>query len=194
MIRQDWSVVMDDPEMFAREAVGWEHPRHFRFMERIGRAFPKHTERVLDVGCGTGTGLIVWSRKVPFVHGIDASHNCVREAQTRAPKATVHEMDVRDLQSLPFVADVVVSTGFLKHFSLREWPEILQLLKNRASRCVIATIGMKEIASDQEDASMSHYCSGVPYHEALRKAECGGWKVVDLFGHPTEPAFVIERI
>jgi hypothetical protein len=183
---------MDDAQAFTSEAIGWAHPRHFAFMERIAEAIPDDTKTLIDVGCGSGTGLIVWSAKVPSVIGVDKSINCVLEAAKRAPCATVVHMDARDLASQGMVADVLISTAFVKNFSLMEWAKMLDIFKLVATYRIVVTIGMKSVPSDDDDPRIWH--SGVRYHEALAAIELdGSWKAVDVFGHPTEPAFVMDR-
>src|SRR5574341_1286314 len=83
----------------------------------IAVAQPQPGEKVLDVGCGTGTLAIAASRRVQAsgeVQGIDASPEMVelarRKAKRRGVEAAFH---VAPIEGLPFPADhfdLVLST------------------------------------------------------------------------------------
>src|SRR5688500_16619205 len=79
-------------------------------------------EKVLDVGCGTGTLAIAAKRRVGatgIVHGIDASREMIARATRKANKAGV-DVTFRTavVEALPFPhrqLDVVLSTLMLHH-------------------------------------------------------------------------------
>lgn len=184
----DWSKVMDNLEAFKAEASGWDHPRHFEYMESIAKWIPSGTTSLLDVGCGSGTGLKVWSKYVSDVTGIDKSQNCVDEAKRRNPDAHVFRMDVRDL-STQGQWDVVVTTGFLKHFSLEEWPYILTLLTSATRNRILFGIGIRDVAEDDGD-NIHHI--GIPRTRVISELS-DDFKIVDIIGSPEEPTFIADR-
>ena len=79
-------------------------------------------ERVLDVGCGTGSLAIAAKRRVGvtgIVSGIDASPTMIARAKHKARKARL-EIDLRTaiIEALPFpdaAFDIVLSTMMLHH-------------------------------------------------------------------------------
>lgn len=97
--------------------------REEKFRERaLGLAHLSPGERVLDVGCGTGTLAILAKRQVGAngaVCGVDASPEMIRRAATKARKAGV-EITFKNglVESLPFPDahfDAVLSTMMLHH-------------------------------------------------------------------------------
>jgi len=100
----------------------------------------KTGEKVLDVGCGTGTlGIAAWRKVRPDgeVTGIDASPEMVelarRKAKNKGARADFH---VAPIEQLPFESgsfDVVLSTFMLHHLpdDLKElgFAEIFRVLK-----------------------------------------------------------------
>lgn len=93
-------------------------------------------ERVLDVGCGTGTLAIAAKRRVGpagAVCGIDASPEMIARAAKKARKAGV-EIDFRSAaaQALPFPDahfDAVLSTVMLHHLSRKGREECAREMK-----------------------------------------------------------------
>lgn len=84
-------------------------------------ATPAAGERVLDVGCGTGTLAIALKSRVGAgeVHGIDASPEMVEVATEKAAKAgTPVDFQVAPIEALPFPDgsfDLVTSSLMLHH-------------------------------------------------------------------------------
>jgi len=79
-------------------------------------------ERVLDVGCGTGTLALAAKRRVGSggsVHGVDASAEMIARAETKATHSALPvTFEVAAAQSLPFADatfDVVLCTLALHH-------------------------------------------------------------------------------
>lgn len=97
--------------------------RERRFRELLLRpARLRQGERVLDVGCGTGSLALVAKGFVGpagTVHGIDASEPMVARAKSKAAKRRlVAQFDVASADALPFADrtfDVALSTVMLHH-------------------------------------------------------------------------------
>jgi SAM-dependent methyltransferase len=75
-------------------------------------------ERVLDVGCGTGTVLLAAADTAGFVVGVDISPRLIARAQTRAAGRTNIEVRVADAQTAAFepTFDVIMSRFGLMFF------------------------------------------------------------------------------
>jgi SAM-dependent methyltransferase len=75
-------------------------------------------QRVLDVGCGTGTALLTGADTAGFVLGVDISPRLVARAQVRAAGRTNVEVRVADAQTATFepAFDVIISRFGLMFF------------------------------------------------------------------------------
>ena len=69
---------------------------------------PKPTDRVLDVGCGSGTTTILMAERAASARGIDISEPMLAVARTRAPQV---EFTLADAATYPFEAahELIVS-------------------------------------------------------------------------------------
>ena len=87
----------------------------------IELAAPAPGEKVLDVGCGTGTLALTLKRSVGTgeVHGIDASPEMIEVAKEKAPKAgSAIDFRVALIEAIPFpdaTFDLVTSSLMLHH-------------------------------------------------------------------------------
>jgi ubiquinone/menaquinone biosynthesis C-methylase UbiE len=88
----------------------------------LGKLSPRPGERVLDVGCGTGTLAIAAKRRVGpagIVHGIDASPEMIARARRKTTKAgldVIFETGVVEALSFTDASfDLVLSTLMLHH-------------------------------------------------------------------------------
>jgi ubiquinone/menaquinone biosynthesis C-methylase UbiE len=78
-------------------------------------------KRVLDVGCGTGRGVLDFSTEAAFAVGADASLDMLSFAATKARGRKACSFSAVYAQQLPFKSetfDVVVSLNFLHLFSV----------------------------------------------------------------------------
>ena len=82
-------------------------------MQALGADIPKKTDRLLDVGCGTGISTSVWKSECV---GIDPSRELIAIAQRNYPK---RKFMVGKAESLPFPDqsfDVVISVTSIHNF------------------------------------------------------------------------------
>jgi ubiquinone/menaquinone biosynthesis C-methylase UbiE len=82
-------------------------------MQALGSNIPKKTDRLLDVGCGTGISTSVWKSECV---GIDPSRELVKIAKRNYPKRNFF---VGKAESLPFrdqSFDVVISVTSIHNF------------------------------------------------------------------------------
>lgn len=82
-------------------------------MQALGADIPKKTDKLLDVGCGTGISTSVWKSECV---GIDPSRELIRIAQRNYPK---RKFMVGRAESLPFPDqsfDVVISVTSIHNF------------------------------------------------------------------------------
>ncbi len=92
--------------------------------ERIATDYVRSGDRVLEIGCGTGTLALMMARRGATVVGVDASPLMLAEARRKADKAGLieaiqfHQMDVSELvdRFSPASFDVIVSTLTFSEF------------------------------------------------------------------------------
>jgi ubiquinone/menaquinone biosynthesis C-methylase UbiE len=114
---------LHSPRFYDWLAVLYCLGREPRMRERtLGVAGVAAGERVLDVGCGTGTLALAAKRRVGAngsVHGVDASQEMIARAQTKTARSgLLVEFKVGAAQALPFPDaqfDVVLCTLALHH-------------------------------------------------------------------------------
>jgi ubiquinone/menaquinone biosynthesis C-methylase UbiE len=93
---------------------------------------PLRGKRVLDIGCGTGRGVIEFAHEADFAVGSDASLDMLSFAQRKASSQTNCTFSAAYAQQLPFpdgVFDVVISLNFLHLFKLETQQEMIAEMK-----------------------------------------------------------------
>ena len=121
-------------------------------------------ERILDVGCGTGTLAIAAKQRVGqggAVYGIDASPEMVARAEKKARKANAEVLFHNGLaEALPFQSsffDAALSTVMLHHLPAKTRrqcaAEVQRVLKPRGRVLVVDFEGF----SDQKRTLLSHF-------------------------------------
>jgi len=114
---------LHSPRLYDWMATGYTFGREARMRERTLDAARVVTgERVLDVGCGTGTLALAARKRVGetgSVHGVDASPEMIARARTKAERhGPPVSFDTAAAQSLPFPDasfDVVLCSLALHH-------------------------------------------------------------------------------
>ena len=93
---------------------------------------PLEGKRVLDVGCGTGRGVVAFGKEAALATGCDASPDMLRFAAQKAADGSRCVFAVSHAQRLPFRSDsfdVVTSLNFLHLFSLETQREMVAEMK-----------------------------------------------------------------
>lgn len=81
---------------------GWYHRR----IEEIYRFLVSPNQRILEIGCGTGS--LLAALKPSRGAGIDFSGEMIRRAQERHPELELHQMDAHDLAAIGGPFDVII--------------------------------------------------------------------------------------
>jgi ubiquinone/menaquinone biosynthesis C-methylase UbiE len=93
--------------------------------ERIATQYVRPGDRVLEIGCGTGTLALMMARRGASVVGIDASPRMLAEARRKVDEAgltesiELHEIDVSEMvdRFSPASFDLIVSTLVFSEFA-----------------------------------------------------------------------------
>ncbi|WP_371164747.1 class I SAM-dependent methyltransferase [Buchananella felis] len=101
-----------------------------RVMHEWGR-FNTGLPSVLDVGCGVGTNLRMFSNLGCAVTGIDTSEEMLRYARLIAPESTLYKLDVREVHRIKEQFDIVFAKALIHLFPYEESFEIGRALINK---------------------------------------------------------------
>ena len=85
-----------------------------------------HTDKILDVGCGTGFGTEGLLNRAPNIHGIDQSIHQLNKARKKFSKPSLIPLYIGDAENLPFpdgTFDAAWSSG-----SIEYWPNPIETL------------------------------------------------------------------
>ena len=114
--------------------------RYYEYITRL--ADGRRTERVLEVGTGSGLALVCVRLSQPWkerVVGVDVSREVIAFAKERCKGLNI-ELYVADARNLPFDGeefDVCGSEGLLEHWNEEERVQMLKEMKRVAKRLVI---------------------------------------------------------
>ena len=111
---------------FDREAAAYEHGRRYRRLARpracaLGSLRLTPTDRLLDVGCGTGEALRELAPQIASATGIDIAPRMIDVARERAQEQANLEFVVADSAHLPF-RDGAFTVAFCS-FSFHHYPQ-----------------------------------------------------------------------
>jgi len=110
---------------FDEEAADYESGRRYRRLEEpraaaVARLDLRPSDRLLDIGCGTGITVRTVAAKIERAAGIDLSPSMIRYARAHAGDASNIEFAVAESSELPF-ADATF-TVVLCTFSFHHYP------------------------------------------------------------------------
>ncbi len=137
-----WHALTPAYDLVVRVTSG-EH----RFKQRLlNHARLEHSERVLDVGCGTGTLLAGAAARTPgtVLHGVDRDPVMLHRAVHRVSAAHLWLSDARRLGLADGSVDVVVSSLFFHHLLDEAKSEVLAEIRRVAApggRLIVADWG-----------------------------------------------------
>jgi len=152
-------------------------------------------ERVLDVGCGTGTLGLAAKRRVGAkgqVHGIDPSKEMIARARAKANRKSVAIVfDIASAQKLPFPDasfDVVLSSLMLHHLPDREQAvaEMRRVLTPSGRLMVVELVKKPGLLSSLIPARFAHRhdhshafeeAKGVMKNAGFRELDSGAFKL-----------------
>lgn len=103
-------------------------------------------KRLLEYGCGTGSGSLFWAKSGATVSGIDISTEGIKKARENARRAGVsadfYVMDAEDLQFGESSFDIVVGTGILHHLNSKaSFAELSRVLTEHGRAVFIEPMG-----------------------------------------------------
>ena len=150
---------------------------------------PAGTNKILDLGCGTGTLTMELAKRCDYVLGIDSSETMIREAQRSYPNLAFAVADALDISD-ECEWDIVFSNAVFHWISNHELllQKIYQALKpNGKLICEFGAHG--NIAAIENGFKCALQAIGVPYVSKFN------FPTADDFAHLlTEAGFEIEQI
>lgn len=116
------------PERIAAEEPIWEKNKDYvEYTQKILTVCKAHNlVTVIEVGCGTGWVPLALDSSLTYLAGIDKNPYMLERARAKNPGKTFIQRDIRSLNGLEPLADLVCSFSVLKHFSLAEWAQRLR--------------------------------------------------------------------
>ena len=126
---------MDLKSTYNKIAGDWEreHKQDAWWQEGVNKwvSFLNHGDRVLDIGCGSGTKALYLIQKGLRVVGVDFSEKMIELAKKKVPDGEFLALDLKDLNQVEKNFDCVFAQAVLLHFPKQAIPTILQLLKSK---------------------------------------------------------------
>jgi ubiquinone/menaquinone biosynthesis C-methylase UbiE len=161
---------------------------------------------VLDVGCGTGRGVVDFGNEASFAVGADLSLDMLTFAARKAPGADACSFSVSYAQQLPFKSesfDVVTSLNFLHLFSLETQQLMIAEMKRvlRPGGILVLEfdnalhglgLGLMKRWSGKERGSLPHEIRQVIGHGCTIEKKSGAvlpivWRVFSKYPHMCAP-------
>lgn len=111
----------------AEEGI-WTDGQHYlenaRRIEEACRVYRLHT--IIEAGCGTGWVPTALPTSLTYLAGVDKNPHMLARARAKSPGIPFLKCDLRDLRASFLSADLVCCFAVLKHFSLEDWPGVLE--------------------------------------------------------------------
>lgn len=169
------------------------------------------SEKILDVGCGTGKVSIYLAKKHASVTGIDFSKEMINHAKDEAKKSNVKiefkVLDVKELEKLKGKYDTILISLLLPHLKTRI--ELLNLFKNinkllkTKGRLIIAEphpLFDSYMRESVASGNFNYFKSGLPYKFTLRykenkfESEAYHWMLEDYVSILIKAGFLIDKL
>ena len=109
-------------------------------------------KRILDVGCGTGDGLLEAQKLFPdaLLYGIDYSAQAIGTCRKRVARSCFYCNDITRGTRLPFRADLVMCVQTLEHFRPDQVPWVLAQLFQATVRQLIVSVPYANCIADKD--------------------------------------------
>lgn len=160
------------------------HPKHdILKYHAFFAANIRETDRVVDIGCGTGENAFDMAKKAAHVTGIDIEQRNIQKAQSRYQRDNLRYI-VGDALTYPFseTFDVIALSNVLEHIEHRV--PFLQQLQKLSHRLLLRVpmINRDWLTIYKQQQGMEHRLDPTHYieytMETLRKeVDASGWKM-----------------
>ena len=151
-IRQDF----DRLALYDREE--WNHNNHYH--QFLLKQLPKHSQTILDLGCGVGKFSRLLAEKSDRVIALDLSPKSIEIARHKSEQFNNIDYRVADVSRWQFPIehfDVIVSIATLHHLSLNELlPKLQAALKPKGTLLILDLLEQQDIWDTLSD------CIAVP--------------------------------
>lgn len=145
MTQADWDKFYSEhPEAPADRFLLYRH----KVLPHI-MGIPRH---ILDVGCGTGDGLLEAQKLFPdaLLYGLDYSGAAIRACRKRVARSCFYRIDITQDEPLTFRADLVMCVQTLEHFRPDQVPWVLARLFQATIRQLIVSVPYANCIADKD--------------------------------------------
>lgn len=108
-------------------------------------------DKVLDLGCGSGTKSKMLLENGLDVYGVDFSEKMIDIANKENPKGSFSVMDAREIDNIEIVFGGVLASAVLLHFPKKELPEMLEKIKKKIKENGYLYLSLKEKKESEKD-------------------------------------------
>lgn len=153
----------------ADEIECWERERHWAgYASRVSTVMAKYKlQTVIEVGCGAGyVGNELKKAGYRDYTGLDASSIMIDTCREKFPDCNYTLADIRTFDIVA-PADLVCTFSVLKHFSLEDWPIILE----RVLRLGRYGLVQLQIAPDPLETGIEFHHTFVRHNDVLKVFE-----------------------